>query len=145
MKNIVAALLVGLSSADQPVHCLREDIYGSWTFNISNEQQTVNLFETQSVCTHEQPNKIQIVDAKHEFSFANQETLKVKLLDNYKAEAQQCEAGGKCSEGVIAGKWSTVYDQAMKVDLDNGMRFLANFRYNVKSTTINDPLNDDIS
>ena len=38
-----------------------------------------------------------------------------------------------CSESKhIAGNWSDIYDQSFKVELDNGLRFLANFKYSVK-------------
>jgi hypothetical protein len=30
------------------------------------------------------------------------------------------------------GTWSSIYDQAMRVQLDDGTRFITNFRYNVK-------------
>ena len=42
----------------------------------------------------------------------------------------------------MKGKWSTIYDQSLKVELDNGMRFVANFRYNVKPTLSANPLED---
>jgi Cathepsin C exclusion domain len=32
---------------------------------------------------------------------------------------------------VIPGKWTMIYDQAFDVELENGMRFLNNFRYNL--------------
>lgn len=31
--------------ADQPVHCLRQDIYGDWTFKVGKEAEVVDLFE----------------------------------------------------------------------------------------------------
>lgn len=35
-----------------------------------------------------------------------------------------------------------VYDQAFKVELDNGLRFLSNFKYTVKPTISKDPTQD---
>ena len=49
----------------------------------------------------------------------------MSLNDNYQATA---EINGQS----VSGTWSTVYDQAMRVELDNGMRFVTNFRYNIK-------------
>ena len=43
----------------------------------------------------------------------------------------------------VKGKWTTIYDQAMKVELENGDRFLANFRYNAKSSFSADPVHDE--
>ena len=48
IQNVaVIAMLLGGSNvkADQPVHCLRQDIYGEWTFKVSKEQELINLFE----------------------------------------------------------------------------------------------------
>jgi len=30
--------------ADQPVHCLRDNVYGQWEFHVSTDIQTVDLF-----------------------------------------------------------------------------------------------------
>jgi hypothetical protein len=42
----------------------------------------------------------------------------------------------------VAGQWSTIYDQSFKVELDNGLRFLANFKYTVKPEISQDPTQD---
>ena len=62
-------------------------------------------------------------------------------MDQYKVEAKKCGAQtGKCSDAKkISGRWSPIYSQAMMVELDNGMRFITNFRYNLKDgISIND-------
>ena len=38
---------------------------------------------------------------------------------------------------IVKGKWSPIYDQAMVVHLENGQKFVTNFRYNLKG---GDPL-----
>ena len=59
----------------------------------------------------------------------------MSLKDEYKAEAYFCNSEKDCTKSnVINGKWSTVYDQALKVELENGLRFVSNFRYNVKQS-----------
>ena len=113
--------------ADQPVHCLREKLYGMWEFHVSKDINNVNLYESKEVCTHSQSNKVQLLAADHKFSFANEEIIKVSLMDNYKVEAS------KEGSDVIKGKWSPIYDQAMMVELDNGLKFVTNFRYNFKA------------
>lgn len=35
-----------------------------------------------------------------------------------------------------------IYDQAFIIELDNGIRFLSNFRYNMKDTISKDPLTE---
>ena len=79
--------------ADQPVHCLRESLYGEWDFHVSKESSTVNLFDTQELCTHRVPNKVQLVNKGHEFNFGAHDTYRVNLMDNYQAEAVFCKDG----------------------------------------------------
>jgi hypothetical protein len=68
----VLALFLGESSvkADQPVHCLRQDIYGDWTFTVSKDQELINLFEARDICTHNMPNGVQVIDKNYKFAFA---------------------------------------------------------------------------
>ena len=40
----------------------------------------------------------------------------------------------------MTGTWSTIYDQAFKIELENGLRFLANFKYTVKPNITANPL-----
>ena len=49
-------------------------------------------------------------------------------MDKFQAEAILCKDGINCSNEHISGTWSTVYDQSFKIELENGLRFLANFR-----------------
>ena len=63
-------------------------------------------------------------------------------MDKYQAEAVFCENGKNCQDKHISGNWSPVYDQSFKVELDNGLRFLANFKYSVKPTISEDPTKD---
>lgn len=88
----VACLLLNLNpfnqvAADQPVHCLKDDVFGTWDFHISQQTDVVNLFQTNEVCTHMLPNKVQIISADHKFSMANQDIWRMQLLDGYKAAA----------------------------------------------------------
>ena len=71
----------------------------------------------------------------HKFTFPKSEIWKVTLNDGYKATAQN----GATS---VSGNWSTIYDQAMKVELDNGLRFITNFRYNLRQEESQDPIAD---
>jgi hypothetical protein len=53
-------------------------------------------------------------------------------MDKFQAEATFCKNGKECDSKHISGNWSDIYDQSFKVELDNGLRFLANFKYSVK-------------
>jgi hypothetical protein len=96
------------------------------------------LFETQEVCTHKRPNKVQIVSASHDFAFAQEDVYNVSLQDNYVATAT---VNGQS----VNGTWSPIYDQAMRVKLDNGLIFITNFRYNIRPDLSPDPVSDGAS
>lgn len=82
-KAMVIGLLLGTVSADQPVHCLRQDLYGEWEFSLNQESQAVDLFNTRDVCTHQQPNKLQIISPATNFTFEKSDKIKVNLEDKY--------------------------------------------------------------
>ena len=42
------------------------------------------------------------------------------------------------------GKWLAYYDQALLVELDNGLRFFANFKYQLKPNVTSDPTKTDV-
>ena len=86
------------------------------------------------MCTHNLANKVQLISKDHVFSFAQEDVWKVSLMDNYLVEATL--NGGP----LLKGKWSPVYDQAMVVTLENGQKFVTNFRFNLKEA---DPLKTD--
>jgi len=61
-------------------------------------------------------------------------------MDKYQVEANFCKAGKNCESSHITGTWSTIYDQSFKVELDNGLRFLSNFKYSLKPNISSNPL-----
>ena len=88
--KLVVALLLGLVSADQPVHCVMESSKGVWEFNVLQDDNTIDLFKTNEVCSHQLPNKIQVLSPKAKLSFgqsAKTETYRVTFGDDYKASA----------------------------------------------------------
>jgi hypothetical protein len=54
-------------------------------------------------------------------------------MDKFQVEATLCKNGSSCDKGHITGTWSTIYDQSFKIELENGLRFLTNFKYTLKS------------
>ena len=68
------------------------------------------------------PNKLQILDPSFNFKFDKEEApVKVNLHDDMSA-----------SIGGNSAKWFSFYDQAFKVEGDDGTRYLANYRYSLK-------------
>ena len=80
-----------------------------------------------------------MVNKDHEFNFSGEDTYKINLNDNYAAEAVLCKNGQECEKTLIKGKWTSIYDQALNIELENGMRFIANLRYNLKPEISQDP------
>ena len=64
---------------------------------MSQDSQVVNLFDSQEVCTHNVPNKVQLVNTQHQFRFEHFDTYKINLTQHYKAEAVFCKNGSTCS------------------------------------------------
>ena len=48
-------------------------------------------------------------------------------MDKSQVEAILCKDGVSCASEHLTGTWSPVYDQSFTVELENGLRFLANF------------------
>jgi hypothetical protein len=67
------------------------------------------------------PNAVQIITQDHKFSFANETLIKVKVVDESKVEANG-----------VSGTWDILFDQSLVVSLDNGYRYTADLRYNLK-------------
>jgi hypothetical protein len=81
--------------------------------------------------------------AQQQFSFAQEEVWKLSLMDEYKVEGMLCTSSNDCGKAQkVKGKWSPIYAQAMMVELDNGLRFITNFRYSLKQEISPDPVNE---
>ena len=142
MNKLTSILLFNsFALADQPIHCLREQVYGLWEFHVSKEVNNVNLYKTNEVCSHQLINKVQLINKDHKFNFEEQDLWKVSLMDQYKVEAVKCSP--ECTSEVVTGSWSPIYTQLLHVQLDNGMRFISNFRYNLKEEVSPNPLEED--
>jgi hypothetical protein len=75
-----------------------ENNKGVWDFHVSTEEQTVNLFETGEVCTHHQPNGLQVVESNYNFQFQQASVWRVTLGDDFKASAIPCQGLNDCNE-----------------------------------------------
>jgi hypothetical protein len=61
---------------------------------------------------------------------------------DFTAEARFCKGGDleNCNRDRVPGKWIAFYDQALLVELGNDLRFVANFRYEIRKNVTADPL-----
>jgi hypothetical protein len=66
-------------------------------------------------------------------------------MDKYTVEAYQCltdqiaEPGNCVAYKRVTGIWSPIYSQSLLVELQDGLRFVANFRYNLKEKRSQEP------
>jgi hypothetical protein len=104
--------LTGLAVADQPVHCYKDLVLGKWNFKITRDSALPNLFNSESVCTHELPNKLQIIKKGHKFQFEDPTyDLDVTLSDNNMCTASSSvDTYNDCH-------WTMMYDQALLIHM----------------------------
>ena len=81
-----------------------------------------------------------MVNEDYQFQVANEQVYQIELREDETATAKICGKFDnvlmKCTDTTeVNGSWMAFYDQAFKVDLNNGQRFLTNFRYSVKTGT----------
>ena len=79
------------------------------------------------------PNRVQVVDDKHQWAFEKSDIWQVMIRSDFTAEAAFCKNGNLTNcEKSMQGKWLNYYDQALHVELENNLRFTANFRYEIR-------------
>jgi len=66
---------------------------------------------------------------------------------DFSAEASYCKGGdlNKCEKSKVKGTWQNYYDQALMVELENNLRFVANFKYEMKQSVVKDPMHASIA
>lgn len=74
MLTLSLISMANWARADQPVNCLRQQFHDQWwTFHVSRDSDVVDLFQTTEVCTHQVPNRVQVLGGGHRFSFQNED------------------------------------------------------------------------
>lgn len=62
-------------------------------------------------------------------------------MDKYKVRAHTgCSSKGKNCKNTLTGTWTPISDQAFEVALENNQRFVANYKYTLKSSVSKNPL-----
>ena len=53
------------------------------------------------------------------------------VKSDFTVVAKLCKGGNTsfCEKEPIAGRWQTIYDQTLIVELENDLRFIGTFRY----------------
>ena len=79
---------------------------------------------------------MQVLAHGQKFHFeGNADLYQILIKPDFTAEASFCPDGNdkKCNKEKLKGDWQNYYDQAIQVNLDTGISFLANFKYELKS------------
>ena len=128
ISNGILLLLASTVKADLPVKCPKQStsIGSTWTMHVDPNVQNLNLYQQNQLCGHNLPNRIQIIDDKYKFEIQNAQKVKVTIVSSTRVEAVD-------DKGVrVSGTWDDLFDQSMLVTLDNGVRYVANYRHNIK-------------
>jgi hypothetical protein len=48
-----------------------DQVVGDWEFKVTESSTLPNIFKSQEVCSHELPNKLQIIEDDYTFEFAD--------------------------------------------------------------------------
>lgn len=102
----IFALLIQSVEADLPVHCVRHQIVGEWTFLLGPPSK--NRLD----CGHRHPDR---EDAQPHLSQVHSvRNVTVHLLEPNEAAV-----------GKAKGNWTMIYDEGFEVDSDDGLEFFA--------------------
>jgi len=107
---------------------------------VTPESSVLNLFQQQEVCSHNIPNRVQVIDKSYQFSLAQEDVWSVLIRSDFTAEGRLCKGGNlqQCDSKSVMGNWLSIYDQTLIVELDNDLRFIGTFRYQIKKNVTHD-------
>lgn len=65
---------------------------------------------------------------------SEKDTWSVMIKSDFSVEAKFCKGGNTshCDKEPVGGRWQTIYDQTLIIELENDLRFIGTFRYQVK-------------
>mmetsp|Transcript_49937 Transcript_49937/g.109074 ORF Transcript_49937/g.109074 Transcript_49937/m.109074 type:complete len:524 (-) Transcript_49937:79-1650(-) len=96
MKIGVSALLVSTVVADLPVHCLRHQVAGQWTFHLSTASAT------RSRCGHLSPDR-------------SSEQPSINMAEYPTTVSVNLDAPNSASVGSDSGTWTMIYDEGFDI------------------------------
>ena len=86
------------------------------------------------------PNKVQIIDKSYNFTLDQKDTWSIMVKPDFTVDAKFCKGGNTsfCEKEPVIGRWQTIYDQTLIVELENDLRFIGTFRYQLKKNVTHD-------
>jgi len=124
MRFLCISLLLSISLlsllqpalSDLPIHCLRSQVIGEWTFQITRPQIFQNYLDTS--CGHYAPDDAAVSYLALRDEFQPHMEFKFTLGEDYNV----------IGEGADQGSWTMMYDEGMDINVNN-QQFLAFFEY----------------
>lgn len=113
---LVLAITINTCKGDLPIHCVKSQVVGEWTLQISKPQ--IVEFPYKMNCGHESPDNPANSYLALRDSFKSDTEFKVDLQDNTEVH----------HNGKNKGKWTMVYDEGLDIILDDH-RFTSFFDY----------------
>lgn len=96
--------LFSLSYQDLPVHCLADQIFGSWLFEISTEVFDPSLKDDKTTCGHHFPDRVDASEGDSNPHFKNSHSIQIHLKSDFQIYDDNDER---------IGKYTMVYDEGM--------------------------------
>lgn len=115
----ILLLLLNHIKTDQPVHCRKEKMVGTWIFHISDSLFKPDLKDYRTSCGNGFPAEIKKDSCDYIRRFPKENILKLKLGDDYKVYSRNNE---------LKGNWTPMYDQGFNIYYED-MEFYANLKY----------------
>jgi C1A family cysteine protease len=116
---IILLILMSFIKADQPVHCKKEKMVGTWNFFISASLFKPDLKDYRTSCGNGFPSEIKKDSCDYIRKFPKENLLKIKLGEDYKVYSRDNE---------LKGRWTPLYDQGFNIFYEE-MEFYANLKY----------------
>ena len=107
---IVITLFTGIHS-DIPVHCVSNQVFGEWTFEVSKETFNAELNNQKTTCGHGFPDIVDKNASKNARStFPEFKIINIKLNTDFQVQN---------TNGENIGSFSLVYDEGMIINIHN--------------------------
>jgi len=111
---ILLVLICASVRADLPIHCLKEDIIGDWTFELTSIEEKTSLL--LNACGHDFPdNPLTSYKAMKDL-FVTDQTVSISLLQNNSVTYDTQDRLFRSSNDSSAlGSWTMVYNEGFEL------------------------------
>lgn len=139
-------VLMHCSIADLPLHCLLQDVVGSWEIHVGPavEVPFAGMHGAIPKCGHHIPNNALSMLSLNFDEVVPQSSTEKLQLELTEQIAQSPHRHLKVmSQGEDKGNWTMVFDEGMEVRMADGRSFFAHFRFDKLPDASKKPSNED--